>query len=101
LRRALEKENQKAVKYQAEKPASLPSMLGGNSGGGVLGSLAGPRMNGPSFISRDQSIMNNPHQSSMSALGMANHLTMPANLDSFAKNRGLIVGERVDHVAAN
>jgi hypothetical protein len=23
------------------------------------------------------------------------------NLDSFAKNRGLIVGERVDHVAAN
>lgn len=26
---------------------------------------------------------------------------MPQNLDSFAKNRGLIVGERVDHVAAN
>ena len=24
-----------------------------------------------------------------------------SNLDSFAKNRGLIVGERVDHVAAN
>ena len=24
-----------------------------------------------------------------------------SNLDSFAKNRGLIVGEKVDHVAAN
>jgi hypothetical protein len=27
--------------------------------------------------------------------------TATAHLDSFAKNRGLVVGERVDHVAAN
>jgi len=26
---------------------------------------------------------------------------LASNLDSFAKSKGLIVGERVDHVAAN
>jgi hypothetical protein len=38
------------------------------------------------------------------ALGQAlgsNHPLGAANLDSFAKSKGLIVGERVDHLAAN
>lgn len=30
-----------------------------------------------------------------------NHPLGGANLDSFAKSKGLIIGERVDHVAAN
>lgn len=31
----------------------------------------------------------------------SNHVAGSSNLDSFAKSKGLIVGERVDHVAAN
>ena len=31
----------------------------------------------------------------------ANHPLGATNLDSFAKSKGLIIGERVDHVAAN
>lgn len=34
------------------------------------------------------------------AISSGNHLAQ-ANLDSFAKSKGLIIGERVDHVAAN
>jgi hypothetical protein len=42
------------------------------------------------------------HPSSQSVLGGGLGVSqVHTNLDSFAKNRGLIVGERVDHVAAN
>ena len=53
LRKALDRENQKAIKQAAEKQSNYPSgmMMGGGGGGGqgLLGNLAGPRMVGPSF----------------------------------------------------
>lgn len=68
LRKALNKEKEKALKHMNEKPVVNVAPTGG-----VHTSHApGPKI-----------------------------ATTAVNLDSFAKNRGLIVGERVDHVAAN
>jgi hypothetical protein len=68
LRKAMNKEKEKALKYISEKPVTT-------SAGGVHTGFG----QGPKIVP--------------SGAG--------SNLDSFAKNRGLIVGERVDHVAAN
>jgi hypothetical protein len=79
LRRALDRENQKAVKHVQEKPAHPPV----NS--------QKPNMNsGPPLLMHAPVIA--PEGST---------LGMVANLDSFAKAKGLVVMERVDHVAAN
>lgn len=82
LRRALDKENQKAVKHAQEKPQlSLGNPLAGSTN--TAAANAGPKLNlgggGPTGV----------------VGGGA------SNLDSFAKSKGLIIGERVDHVAAN
>jgi hypothetical protein len=70
LRKAMNKEKEKALKYISEKPVTSTV----STGGVHVGSGQGPKI--------------------------ATH-GAASNLDSFAKNRGLIVGERVDHVAAN
>ena len=68
----MNKEKEKALKYISEKPVTSTV----STGGVHVGSGQGPKI---------------------ATHGAAHGV----NLDSFAKNRGLIVGERVDHVAAN
>ena len=82
LRKALDKENQKAVKHAQVKPPSMPSLNNPLVGG--VGSHAG----------------GGPKMQLGSVLG-SNHPLGASNLDSFAKAKGLIIGEKVDHVAAN
>lgn len=79
LRKALDKENQKAAKYvtTAEKQHSGSSLQTGG-----LNLLGDAKMQ-------------------LSNVLGSNHPLASKDLDSFAKNRGLIIGERVDYVAAN
>ena len=75
------------MKYQQDKPISKPSINNPSSISGGPSILGGASGGGPKM-----------------ALGQvlgSNHPLGPSNLDSFAKSKGLIIGERVDHVAAN